>query len=66
MKVIRIGALTVRGDLKATKKELKKQFGRWLTDEEVDALHKELKGNDDVSGTKSQAKKVRKQQGDKQ
>jgi len=38
MKTIKIGPLEIRGDIKATRKQLDKRFGHYLTAKELEQL----------------------------
>jgi len=60
MKSVIVGSLEVRGDLKANKKQLKKMFGKYISDDEIDELYKKLNPNDNIDGVQPKAKKVRK------
>lgn len=56
MKDFRIGPVTVRGDFKATRKQIEKTFSKFLTEEQIDEFDAKVNGK--KNGTKSTKRKT--------
>ena len=64
MGTIKVGKLQVRGDLKATKKELEKMFSFVLSDKEIDELDSLINaGNNRTNGKTKKKVSGRKRKG---